>query len=69
MRRLDHADVVCSVANSQQRSVGTPFDEFDNERFLQRRDSAADDRLAHDGQLQENVGAFFLQGVGQALAI
>ncbi len=34
MRRLDHADVVCSVANSQQRSIGTPLDELDNERFL-----------------------------------
>lgn len=69
MRRLNHADVVGTISNGQQRSVGAPLDELDNERFLKRRDSAADHCLAHDRELQEDIRAFLLQRVRQALAV
>lgn len=69
MGSLDHSHVVGTVSNGEQDRLLILLYELDDESFLQRRDSTADDGLAHDGQFQEDLGCFLLQRVCQALAI
>jgi len=49
---FDHADVVGAVADGERDALAMSLDEVDNERLLQRRDAAADDRLAARGRVQ-----------------
>jgi hypothetical protein len=46
VRCLNHGHVVGAVADGKQDRFGIVLDELDNERLLQRRDSAADDGLS-----------------------
>lgn len=36
MSSLNHADIVCSITDSKQRSAGAPLDQLDDESLLQR---------------------------------
>ena len=55
MRSLDHADVVRTVANGQCHCAYALLNQFDNERFLQWRDTTANDALALHGELQQQM--------------
>ena len=44
-RTFDHADVVGSVADRERNALAMPFNEVDDERLLERRDAATNDRL------------------------
>lgn len=58
---LNHADVVRPVANCQRHRTNAFFDQFDNERLLQRRYAATNDSLALDGQAEQQTLAVIVR--------
>lgn len=52
---LDHRDVVGTVTDGKRHDAEVVLDEVDDLGFLQRRDSAADDRVAASRQLKQQI--------------
>lgn len=69
MGRLNHGHIVGTIANGEQDGLVVLFDEFDDERLLERRDTAADDGLAHDGQFKHYLFNVFFERKGQRATI
>ena len=65
--RVDHADIVGAIANSQNNeTLIKSIDEFDDFFFLERRDAAEDDgverdELAHELLIEFEVSALFFE--------
>jgi len=55
MGSLNHRHIVGAVSNGEQDGLEVLLDELDDEGLLQRRHTAAHDRLAHDGELEERL--------------
>jgi len=55
---FDHTDVIGAVSNGQRDSVDVDFDTADNHRFLQRRETTADDSATQTCHFQEQSLVF-----------
>lgn len=63
---LDHGDIVCSVTDGEQNRLLLVFlDQLYHQGLLQRRHAAADDCLAHDGEVEEQLLEVLLQRIRQ----
>jgi hypothetical protein len=39
VRCLDHADIICTITNGKKNCLEVLLDQFDDERFLERRNA------------------------------
>lgn len=60
---LDHRNIVSTVADGEEESLEVTLDELDDESLLERRDTAADDSLAHDSQIEEDLLEVLFEGI------
>jgi hypothetical protein len=55
VRRLDHANVVCTVTNRERHGIEAVPDEFDNQCLLFRRHTTTHDTLTQHSETKKQV--------------
>lgn len=61
MSCLNHAHIICTVADRQENALLVLLDKFNDEGLLKWRHSATDDRATHEREIQERLGEVFLE--------